>query len=357
MYFSSENWAGAHPAISASLSARAAGFASAYGTSDLDREVEHRFSQIFERDVAVFYVSTGTAANALALTCVVKPGGVVFAHREAHVVATECGAVEYLSGQLRLAPVDGSYGKIDAEQLQRKVKELTDNDVHGGRPVAISVSQSTESGAVYSLAEVDAISAVAKKFDLALHMDGARFANAIVSLGCSPAEMTWKRGVDMLSFGATKNGCWCAEAVVLFNPTRASEFKYVLKRSAQLFSKTRFISAQLDAYLSQGLWLTIAQESNSMAKKLAETFAGLDPKCARLAAKPQTSELFAIINNQIITVIRAKGAVFCEWPASPDYDLADNEQLCRFVTCFATTAEHISCFRDVLHTAASELQS
>ncbi|KAI1625757.1 pyridoxal phosphate-dependent transferase [Exophiala viscosa] len=341
MYFSSENWAGAHPAISAALSAHATGFASAYGTSDLDREVERRFSEIFEHDVAVFYVSTGTAANALALTVVAKPGGVVFAHRDAHIVVTEGGAPEYLSGQLRLATVDGMHGKINAHRLRRQVKELADGDVHGGRPVAISVSQSTESGAVYSMAELDTISAVARDFNLALHMDGARFANGLATLGCSPAEMTWKRGVDMLSFGATKNGCWCAEAVVLFDPAsaKAGEFIYTLKRSAQLFSKTRFISAQLKAYFSNDLWLTVAQQSNSKARLLAEAFAGLDPSHARLARKPETS------------------VVFCEWPQSPGFeDTADDEQLCRFVTCFATTSEHIICFRDVLHAAAIKLQ-
>jgi threonine aldolase len=355
MYFASDNCAGIHPAISAGLSAQGSGFTSAYGTSDLDREVELRFGEIFERDVAVFYVSTGTAANALALTLVAKPGGVVFAHREAHIVVTECGAPEFLSGQLRMASVDGPNGKMDVNQLRRQVEELANSDVHGGRPVAISVTQTTESGTVHSLAELDAIATVAKDFNIALHMDGARFANSLVSLGCSPAEMTWKRGVDMLSFGATKNGCWCAEAIVLFDPSKASELTYIHKRSAQLFSKSRFISAQLNAYFCNGLWLDIAQHSNSMAKKLAETIAGLDSNCARLTSMPQSSEVFAIINIQTITAIRAKGVIFCEWPASPDFEIANDEQLCRFVASFATSDEDISCFHGVLHTAAKQL--
>lgn len=357
MYFSSENWAGAHPAILDSLSTHATGFESAYGSSDLDREIERRFSKVFERDVSVSYVSTGTAANALSLTLMAKPGGVVFAHREAHIVVTECGAVEHLSAQLRLSTVEGAHGKIDADRLRQSVKGVAEGEVHGGRPVAISVSQSTESGAVYTLAELDTISAVAKDFNLGFHMDGARFANSVVSLGCSPAEMTWKRGVDVLSFGATKNGCWCAEAIVLFDSTKAIELGYIMKRSGQLFSKTRFISAQFEAYLRDDLWLDSATQANSMAKMLAETFVGLDLNSARLAVEPQTSEVFAILNKQIIKALKVKGVIFSEWGASPDHRTANDEQLCRFVACFATTSEHIDSFRNALHTAAGELQT
>jgi threonine aldolase len=354
MYFASDNWAGVYPAISASLSEQAGGYSSAYGTSDLDREVERRFSEIFERDVAVFFVATGTAANSLALTSVAKPGGLVFAHREAHIVVDECGAPEYLSGQLRITTVDGPNGKIDTKQLRRQIERSAEADVHSGRPNAISVTQATEAGTVYSLAELDAIAAVAKDFDLPLHMDGARFANALVSLGCTPAEMTWKSGVDMLSFGATKNGCWCAEAVVLFDTTKASDFGFIRKRAAQLFSKSRFISAQFDAYFRDGLWLDLARQTNSMAAKLAETFVGLNS--ARLVTlKPQSNQVFAIINNKTIAAIRAQGAVFYDWPASSDLEIADNEQLCRFVTSFATTAEDISRFRGILQVAAIEI--
>ncbi|RDW66843.1 hypothetical protein BP5796_09592 [Coleophoma crateriformis] len=352
MYFASDNWAGVHPAISASLAEHGSGFAEAYGTSDLDSQVERRFSEIFERDVAVFYVATGTAANSLALTSVAKPGGLVFAHRGAHIVVDECGAPEYLSGQLRIATVEGTHGKIDPVQLRRQVERSAINDVHSGRPNAISVTQSTEAGTVYSLAELDAIAAVAKEFKLPLHMDGARFANGLVSLGCTPAEMTWKRGVDMLSFGATKNGCWCAEAVVFFDLSKASDFAFIRKRAAQLFSKSRFISAQFDAYFRDGLWLDVARRTNAMAAMLAETFAGSDS--ARLTMKPQSNEVFVIINKKTIAALKAKGVFFYEWPTPPDLVVADHEELCRFVTSFATMADDVSRFHSILKEASIE---
>lgn len=352
MYFASDNWAGVHPAISANLSDKAVGFASAYGDSEYDKEIERRFGEIFEREVAVFYVATGTAANSLALTSVAKPGGLVFAHREAHIVVDECGAPEYLSGQLRIAKVDGSDGKIDASQLRRDIQQSSEAGVHSGRPNAISVTQSTEAGTVYSLAELDAISAVAKDFNLPLHMDGARFANALVSLGCSPAEMTWKRGVDMLSFGATKNGCWCAEAVLLFDLSKATDFTFIRKRSAQLFSKSRFISAQFDAYLRDDLWLNIARQVNEMATKLAATFSGLDS--ARLTVMPQSNEVFAILKKKTIASIRSKSAVFYDWPTPSHLKIGDDELVCRFVTSFATTIDDISHFRIALQEADGE---
>lgn len=351
MYFASDNWAGVHPLIAASLSEQATGVAAPYGVSDLDKVVEQRFREIFECDVAVFFVATGTAANSLALTSIAKPGGVVFAHREAHIVADECGAPEYLSGQLRLVTVDGADGKIDPVQLRRQIQLVTDSGVHGGRPNAISVTQATEAGTVYSLAELDAIAAVAKEFSLPLHMDGARFANALASVSCSPAEMTWKRGVDMLSFGATKNGCWCAEAVVLFDVAKAVDFTFIRKRAAQLFSKSRFISAQFDAYFRDGLWLELANKTNLMAGQLAKMFA--QTKSTRLLRQPQSNEVFVIIKKQISSHIRARGAVFYDWPASSDLIIAEDELLCRFVTSFATTIEDVNTLDSLIQSAAA----
>ena len=166
----------------------------------------------------MFFVGTGTAANALSLTLANKPGGVGFCHREAHAIEDECGAPEYFTGGARLCPVDGPLGRIDPANLERAIARYPAEFVHSGRPIAVSITQSTEIGTVYGLDEIDAIAAICRKAGLPLHMDGARFANALVSLDATPAEMTWKRGVDMLSFGGTKNGCWCAEAIVLFDP-------------------------------------------------------------------------------------------------------------------------------------------
>ncbi|KAH8659769.1 threonine aldolase [Xylariales sp. PMI_506] len=346
-YFASDNYAGAHPAIAASLSDAAGGFATAYGASDADIALEARFNEIFEREVAVYFVATGTAANSLALASVAKPGGVVFAHREAHIIVDECGAVENLSNQLRITPVDGSDGKMSAAELRRQVERVANFDVHGGRPNAVSVTQASEAGTVYSLEELDAISVVAKQYGLPLHMDGARFANALVRLGCTPAEMTWKRGVDILSFGGTKNGCWCAEAVIFFDPEKAREFPFIRKRSAQLISKSRFISVQFNRYLKDGLWLDLARHANDMATLLADALDS-SSRSARLAWQPQSNEVYAVLRKSTAASLRSRGVTFYEWLTPLGLDIGSDEEFCRFVTSFATTEEDVETFRALL---------
>lgn len=348
MFFASDNWAGAHPDIAASLTEAASGFASAYGTSDLDKRVEKTFSDIFERDVAVFFVGTGTAANALALASINRPGGQVFCHREAHVNVDECNAPEFFATGAKLVPVGGEAGKISPDALSEAIGRFPPDFVHGGQPMAVTMTQATEAGTAYSLDEIEAISKVAKDADLPLHMDGARFANALVHLGATPAEMTWKRGVDILSFGGTKNGCWCAEALVLFDPAKARQMHYLRKRSAQLFSKSRFIAAQFDAYFRDGLWLKLARHSNGMAARLAAGFAASDK--ARLAWPSGSNELFAIIRNDAIRTLREKGAVFYDWPAGPELKktMQADETLIRLVTSFATTETDIDAFLSAL---------
>jgi len=342
MFFASDNWAGAHPAVAAALGEAAVGFDPAYGSGAWDKRVSAQFSEIFERDVAVFFVSTGTAANSLSLASVSQPGGVVFCHPEAHIREDECGAPEFLSGGLRLHPVEGERGKMNPVQLREAIGLFTPDFVHGGRPAAISITQASEIGTVHSLAEIDAIASIAREYHLPLHMDGARFANALVALDCTPAEMTWRRGVDLLSFGGTKNGCWCAEAVVLFDPARAREFAFHHKRGAQLFSKSRFVAAQFEGYFADDLWLRNARHANSMAQRLAEMFDGLPT--ARLAWKPYANEVFPILKKYTAERLKAEGAAFYDWRAPHWYadPIADDEVLCRFVTSFATREEDIA---------------
>ncbi|MGN6464159.1 MAG: threonine aldolase family protein [Rhizobiaceae bacterium] len=344
MHFASDNWAGAHPNISENLTRQAAGFMAAYGTSDLDKAVERTFSEIFEREVAVFFVATGTAANSLAVTAMSRPGGVAFAHREAHMIEDECGAPEYLSGGTRLHPVDGKLGRMDPRKLAAAIRHFDPAFVHAGRPVGVSVTQSTEIGTVYSLAELDAIAGVCRDNCLPLHMDGARFANALVSLGTTPAEMTWKRGIDLVSFGGTKNGCWCAEALVVLDPAKSGDMPFIRKRAAQLFSKSRFIAAQFQAYFDGALWLETARHSNAMATRLADCIGGSDK--VRLAWKPEANEVFAIMARSLVEQLRSEGAVFYPWktPGSLADKVGDDETLCRFVTSFATTPEEIDHF-------------
>ncbi|KQS76521.1 threonine aldolase [Rhizobium sp. Leaf384] len=344
MIFSSDNWAGAHPLIAESLVKAAPGFAPAYGTSPLDRRVEAMLAEVFGREVAVFFVGTGTAANSLAFASVTRPGGHVFCHREAHVNSDECGAPEFFSLGARMAPVDGALGKMDPERLEAEIRRFPPGSVHAGQPMAVTLTQATEAGTVYTLDEISAVSEIARRYALPLHMDGARFANALVALDATPAEMTWKRGVDILSFGGTKNGCWCAEALILFDPAKTGDMPYLRKRSAQLFSKTRFVSAQLEAYLDKDLWLDLARHANTMAKRLADGLT--DSNSARLAWPSNANELFVILKTANAEALKEKGALFYPWPVPHALagSLAADEGLYRLVTSFATEPGDVDAF-------------
>lgn len=341
MNFASDNWAGVHPQISEALARHAGGFAAAYGNSDLDRSVKATFCEMFGRIVDVHFVATGTAANSLAMTAFSRPGGVFFAHREAHMIADECGAPEYLSGGGRLCPVDGPLGRMDPDELDAAIRRYPAEFLHAGQPVGISLTQSSEIGTVYSLAELRAIAEVARRHALPLHMDGARFANALVSLDCSVAEMTWEAGIDIVSFGGTKNGCWCAEAIVVLNPDAAPGLAFMHKRAAQLFSKSRFVAAQFEGYFADGLWLRSARHANRMAAELAKTIERSSG--ARLAWHPQANEVFVAIAGEKAAALRQAGAHFHEWhpPYGAALNLTAGEALYRFVTSFATDAAEI----------------
>lgn len=348
MYLSSDNWAGAHPRIADALTRHASGFAAAYATSDLDLRIEQKFSDIFERDVAVFFVATGTAANSLSLAAVNRPGGVAFCHREAHMFVDECGAPEMFTHGSRLVPVDGTGGKLDPDHLKQQIARFPLEFIHGGRPMAVSVTQATEIGAVYSTDELQTISTICRDHDLPLHMDGARFANALAHLGQSPAELTWKSGVDIMSFGATKNGCWCAEAMVVFDPAKAADLTYIHKRSAHLFSKARFVSAQFEAYFEDDLWLQMAGHANALAQRLQDGITASDR--ARLAWPVQTNEVFAILEQASADDLRQKGAQFHDWvpPHGMAKPPAADEVLVRFVTSFALASEDVDRFLNLL---------
>jgi Threonine aldolase len=348
MIFTSDNWAGAHPAISQALVDNSTGFASAYGTSDLDRKVEETFNEIFGREVAVFFVATGTAANALALASVNRPGGVSFCHREAHVIEDECGAPEYFTHGARLVPVDGLDGRIDPDTLIAEIGRFPEGFIHTGQPMAVSITQATEIGTVYRPEEIRRIAQIAGSHGLPLHMDGARFANALVALGLKPAEMTADLGVDIVSFGGTKNGCWCAEALVFMNPEMGRDLPFIRKRSAQLFSKSRFIAAQFEAYFRDGLWLELAAHSNAMAARLQKGIAASTR--ARTAWEGPANEVFAIMKKATAASLREKGAKFHDWnmPRARRGQLGADEVLVRLVTSFATTEEHVDRFVELL---------
>ncbi|MEK1890530.1 MAG: low specificity L-threonine aldolase [Phyllobacterium sp.] len=348
MHFASDNWAGAHPKIAESLLNSAGGFAQAYGTSTLDKAVERTFCEIFDRDVAVFFVATGTAANSLALASFAKPGGVIFAHREAHLIGDEAGAPEFISGGGRLRPVDGPIGRMDVETLKSAIGTVTPGNVFAGQAMGVSITQATEIGTIYELSDIAAISTLCREHDLPLHMDGARFANALVSLECSPAEMTWRQGVDVVSFGGTKNGCWCAEALVFMDPARAEGFPFLRKRVAQHFSKSRFIATQFEAYFAGGLWLELATHANAMAARLADHIRA--SKALRLAWEPRANEVFPLMAKETAARLRENGAIFHDWRA-PHWErhvAEEGESLVRLVTSFATTLEEVDRFGDLI---------
>ena len=228
--------------------------------------------------------------------------------------------------------------------LARELKRFPPDFVHAGQPMAVSITQATEAGTLYSLDDIAAVSKVAKAHGLPLHMDGARFANALVALDCTPAEMTWKAGVDALSLGGTKNGCWCAEALVFFDPQAARDLPFIRKRAAQLFSKTRFIAAQFEAYLENGLWLETASHANAMAARLASAIDASGQM--RLAWQPQANEVFAIVDKEKMERLQAAGAVFYPWnpPHGFEDSIGEGETLTRLVTSFATTADEVEAF-------------
>ncbi|MGB8816496.1 MAG: low specificity L-threonine aldolase [Rhizobiaceae bacterium] len=346
MHFASDNWAGVHQKIAESLTRHSSGFAPAYGASDFDKAVEKKFSDIFECGVSVYFVATGTAANALSIAAFNRPGGITFCHENAHVAEDECGAVEYLTGGSRLALIPGANGKMELSALEKAIARNPAAFIHGGQPMGITLTQVTEAGTVHSLDEIRAVSAIAKANALPLHMDGARFANALVALGCTPAQMTWQSGVDILSFGGTKNGCWCAEAIVVFNKDLDAQMPFLRKRGAQLFSKSRFIAAQFDAYFADDLWLESARHANGMAKQLADGLAASGR--ARLHSDPQANEVFAILANADIERLRAAGAVFYDWHAPSDGSVRHDETMIRCVTSFATSVTSVKQLLSIL---------
>ncbi len=259
-----------------------------------------------------------------------------------------CGAPEYFTGGARLHPIDGALGRIDPELLKRELKRFNPAFVHAGQPMAVSITQATEVGTLYQPEHIATISQICRDAGLPLHMDGARFANALVSLDLTPAEMTWKLGVDIVSFGGTKNGCWCAEALVFMDPARAKDLPFIRKRAAQLFSKTRFVAAQFDAYLRDDLWRDLARHSNALAARLANHIHASSQM--RLAWKPEANEVFAIMKQSVYDRLRDAGAVFYDWnpPHSEVGRIGEGEIFARFVTSFANTEEEVDRFGDMI---------
>ncbi|MBP2310904.1 threonine aldolase family protein [Azospirillum soli] len=333
--FRSDNVAGAAPEIVNALAAASIGQANPYGDDALTASVTKRLSEIFETEVAVFPVATGTAANALSLSALVPSWGAVYCHEDSHINVDECGAPEQFTNGAKLVALPGDAGKLTAEGLKSALEKAAIGVVHRVQPAALSLTQATEAGTVYKPEEVGALVEVARAHGMATHMDGARFANAIARLGRSPAEVTWKAGVDVLSLGATKGGCLAAEAVVFFNPALAEDFGYRRKRGAHLVSKMRFLSAQLDAWLADGLWLRLARHANAMTDRLAQGLSALPG--AELAYPVEANEIFARLPANVADGLEAAGFRFYRWDGG----------LLRLVTAFDTPQAAVDDFLEI----------
>lgn len=341
MHFGSDNCAPAHPAILEVLAAANDGSAASYGGDGLMEHVRDILREIFEApDAEVFLVATGTQANALALATYAKPWQKIFCHELAHINVDECGAPEFFSGGAKLAGLQGEHAKIDATTLERAITDIPKDDVHVSQPGPVSISNLTERGAVYQPEEIKAISDVCSTNGLALHLDGARFANGVIATGKTPAEMSWQSGVDILSFGGTKNGLLGVEAVILFDPSKAWEFELRRKRGGALISKHRYLSAQMDAYLTNNLWLNMAGHANSMAQALAH---GIVEKGGRIVHPTDANMVFATL--PLGSIERLEEAGMCYGPASVETDEnGEKRGLGRFICSWATKKADIDDF-------------
>ncbi|AWK89064.1 threonine aldolase family protein [Azospirillum thermophilum] len=337
--FRSDNVAGAAPEVMTALTAASTGFASPYGNDPWTERLNKRLCALFETEVAVFPVATGTAANALALSAVVPPFGAVYCHEEAHIHVDECGAPEFYTGGAKLVTLPGANGKLTPDAVLNALKTAQFGVVHRMQPSALSLTQATEAGTVYRPEEVAALVDVAHDHGMAVHMDGARFANAVARLGCAPADLTWKAGVDVLTLGGTKGGCLAAEAVIFFNPAQAEDFGYGRKRGGHLVSKGRFLSAQLDAWLEDGLWLRLAGHANAMADRLAAGLSALPG--ATIAYPVEANEVFIRLPETVIVALEAAGFSFYRWDGG----------LIRLVTSFDTPAWAVDAFVKIAKSA------
>ncbi|WP_407523441.1 threonine aldolase family protein [Methylobacterium oryzisoli] len=352
MNFASDNVTGASAPILDALVRANAGAMPAYGEDPLTASLTARFREVFEHpDLVVFPVATGTAANALALAAMVPPFGSCLCHAEAHVTTDECGAPEFYTHGAKLSPLPGTGGRIDPEALAAALagRPLS---VHRMPARALSLSQATEAGLVYAPEALARLCGIAHRHGLSVHMDGARLANAVARLGCRPAEITWRAGIDILSFGASKNGALAAEAIVVFRPDLAETIAHRRKRAGHLLAKGRLLAAQLHAYLADDHWLANAAWANRMAARLGTGLAALPG--VRLAWPVEANEVFPILPGPLARRLREGGGAFYDWSSTslPEGErVREDETLARLVTSFATQESEVEALLDLARQA------
>jgi threonine aldolase len=348
MYFASDNTSPAHPKIMDALVAANEGYAMPYGNDPIMERVRTGIRDLFEApEAAVYLCATGTSANSIALACLCKPWETVYAHRNSHVEEDECGAPEFFTGGSKITLVDGKDAKMDPAALTDALKFTGRAGVHNVQRGAVTLTNSTENGAVYSVSDVTELAAIAKSYDVPVHMDGARFANAVAATNASPAEITWKAGIDVLTFGGTKNGLLGVEAVIFFNPEKAWEFELRRKRGGHLFSKHRYLSAQMEAYIKGGLWMQMARQANEAAARLSRGI--LEIEGASLMHPCQANTIFASWPRAGHKRAHDAGAAYYFWPMDQSLKGPEDELLsARLVCSWCTTEADVDGFLKLL---------
>ena len=339
-FFSSDNYVPASPEILEAVVNLNSYSDFPYGEDETTKKVRNKINEIFETNCEVYFVSSGTSANALALSSFVNSFGGVMCHPLSHINCDEAGAVSFFTGGGQLILIDGGSAKISIDQTKSFIDSVDFNNPHASLPQAISITQLTESGTTYFIDEIRELSNIAKRKNIILHMDGARFANALINENCSPAALTWKSGIDVLSFGGTKNGCINAEAVIFFK-TSKNNFINKQKQSGHLNSKTRYISCQFEKYFEKDLWLINARNANNRAQELLNIF---KKNKLEVVEKVQGNELFVNINDEIATKLRNQKYYFYDWNSI-------GPNIRRFVTNYSTSIQDIEGFeKDLLAT-------
>lgn len=345
MQFGSDNQTGASQAVLDMLLKANTGYTHGYGNDEWSNKAVGLLQQVFECDLEAFFVSTGTAANSLALSCMIQPWQSVLCHKQAHILSDESTAPEFFTGGGRIIAISRGAEKLMPDHVEQHFSVCGTDDPHNPRAGALSITQASETGLVYTPEEIKALSSAAHKKGLRVHMDGARFANAAAALHCSPAELTWKAGVDVLCLGATKCGALAAEAVVFFKRDLAQGFIHRRKRSGHLLSKGRFFGAQFVGWLQNGHWLQLAGHANQQAARLASELS-LNP-LVHIVWPVQANEVFAVVPRLLAQSLREAGAEFYEWypeslPATCVF--SETDVLIRLVTSFTTEEQHITRF-------------
>lgn len=348
MYFASDNTSGMHPKVLDAIVKANDGYAMPYGNDPIMDEVRDLIRAKFEApEAAVYLTATGTSANSLALACLCPPWATIFCHQNAHIEEDECGAPEFYTGGAKLTLVGGADARIDPEALQHAISHTARGGVHNIQRGAVSITSPTENGAIYSVAQIQKITEIARAFDLPVHLDGARFANALIATNASPAEMTWKAGIDAVTLGGTKNGLMGVEAVIFFDPKHAWEFELRRKRAGHLFSKHRYLSAQMLAYLTDDLWLAMARNANAQAKRLSDGI--LQIQGASLLHPAEANSVFARWPRAAHKRVHEAGAKYYLWPFDQSLDGDPKEPLsARLVCSWCTGSEDVDQFLALL---------